>query len=122
MRYKRLHGQGWEAKLSLPADTLERKARQLFADWLSEHESRVDAIRKTRRGEGIDLTHKEALGLAGEWYGWFVARHEQEPGAAVNWEQAFFRVVDTMQDHLPDDACRRLSSHSPRSERMDGAR
>ncbi|HEY7301091.1 MAG TPA: hypothetical protein VH684_24650 [Xanthobacteraceae bacterium] len=34
------------------------------------------AIRAKRDGTGRSLTPREARSLAGEWYSWWVARHE----------------------------------------------
>jgi hypothetical protein len=74
-----LYGQQWEAKLTIPPGTPQPEAKRLYCAWLSEHESRVEAIRKAMRGEGIDLNRRQALALAGEWYTWFVARHDDAP-------------------------------------------
>jgi hypothetical protein len=63
--YKRLYGQALEAKFYLAPGATEGRARQRHAEWLAEHEGRVKAIRAAQRGEGIDLTPKDALGLAG---------------------------------------------------------
>jgi len=31
------------------------------------------------------LTQRQALALAGEWYIWYVARHEENPGTVEHW-------------------------------------
>ena len=40
------------------------------------------------------MTHRQAHALAGEWYVWFVRRHEDEPGTEEQW--------DLTADHLRD--------------------
>jgi hypothetical protein len=80
--YGRLYRAHHEAKFSAPASTGSLAAKQRFRDWEAEIASRIAAIRAAQRGEGIDLTKKDALGLAGEWYNWFVTRHEADPRRA----------------------------------------
>ena len=81
--YQRLYGQRWEAKLSLPAGTKDAKIR--VSEFTSEVESRIATIRAAKRGEGQSLTQRQAFALAGEWYVWFVARHEENPGTGEQW-------------------------------------
>jgi integrase len=61
-------------------------AKASHSEWLAEVESRIGSIRSARTGEGQSLTQKQALGLVGEWYRWFVARHEDAPGDTESWE------------------------------------
>ncbi|MGA8698261.1 MAG: helicase associated domain-containing protein, partial [Xanthobacteraceae bacterium] len=49
----------------------------------AERKRRLDA--SARRGEGQSLTQRQALALAGEWYNWYVARHEENPGTLEHW-------------------------------------
>lgn len=74
--YGRLYGDGppqWEAWFnSGPVKLLQAKAQH--REWLSLIESRIANIRAERTGDGRMLTPQEARALAGEWYGWFVAR------------------------------------------------
>jgi hypothetical protein len=53
------------------------KQRSSSRSGFAQVETRIDAIRKRVRGEGLPLTRKEALGLAGEWYRWFVGKHQE---------------------------------------------
>jgi hypothetical protein len=46
----------------------------------------IKALRAKQRGEGHDLTQREARALAGEWYKWFVDQHEDNPGRPRDWE------------------------------------
>ena len=101
--YQRIFGAAWEAKLSLPRKVPLAEAKARFSEWLSEIETRIEAIRARGRGEGQGLTHKQARALAGEWYQQFVARHEDSPGDAEGWARAFDDLTDEMEDWLPDE-------------------
>jgi hypothetical protein len=101
-QYGRVHGARLEAKFSAPARVGSAVAKQRFREWEAEVVSRIENIRRTQRGDGIDLNHKDAHALAGEWYRWFVARHEDEPGDPGRWDRAFWRLVEEMQELLPD--------------------
>ena len=84
--YGRLYGARFEAKFFAPASIGTHNAKQKFREWEAEVASRIAVIRAAQRGEGTDLTHKDAVGLAGEWYNWFVARYENDPGRPERWE------------------------------------
>jgi integrase len=99
--YKRLYNQAYEVKLFIPSTVREGEARRRYGDWLSEHEGRVTAIRATQRGEGIDLSRKDALALAGKWYLWFIARHEENPGEPERWDFQFWQLIDEVEKHAP---------------------
>jgi integrase len=101
--YGRLYGARHEAKFSAPASVGLREAQRRFREWDAETAGRFETIRKTQRGEGIDLNHKEAHALAGEWYNWFVARHEEGPGEPERWDVAFWHLADAMSEALPAD-------------------
>lgn len=55
-------------------------ARRDAAEWSAEIDSRIANIREGRKGGGTDLTHRQAHALAGEWYVWFLRKHEEDPG------------------------------------------
>lgn len=78
--YKNLYGQRHGAKFYAPASVGRVEAQRLFREREAEVTRRIETIRRTQRGEGIDLTYKQAAGLAGEWYKWFIKRYENEPG------------------------------------------
>lgn len=53
-----------------------QEARTRHAEALARLEREWEAL----RSGPVDLTHKEVRALVGRWYGWFIARHEDEPG------------------------------------------
>jgi hypothetical protein len=115
--YQRLYGQGWEAKLTLPAGMKAHEAKVRISEWTAEVESRIAAIRAAQRGEGRSLTQRQAFALAGEWYIWFVARHEESPGTAERWHVMWDVLIARLEDHAPDWVSRRAgaTSSGPRS-------
>ena len=80
--YFRLYGQRREALFSAAKDSSHAEAKVLLAEWIAQVETRIDAIRKRARGEALPLTRKEALGLAGEWYGGSSANIKNMPRIA----------------------------------------
>jgi hypothetical protein len=101
--YERLHGQRWEAKLTLPATLRQHEAKAREAEWVASIERRIDAIRAGRRGEGLSLSQEQARALAGEWYKAFIAQHEENPGTPERWAEAFWVLVDRLEEHYPGD-------------------
>jgi hypothetical protein len=101
--YGRLYGARFEAKFSVRANLGKQIAQQKFHQWATEVEQRIEAIRKAQRGEGIDLDRKNAAALAGQWYEWFVARYEDEPGDPVSYEEALWAIIEAMRDFAPDE-------------------
>ena len=100
--YLRLYGVGWEAKLTIPAGVSPPKAKLRISEWSAEHESRIATIRAAQRGEGQSLTQRQALALAGEWYVWYVAQHEENPGTVEHWQMMWGVLIDRLEDHAPD--------------------
>ncbi len=72
-------------------------ARARHREWMSEIEARIANIRAERRGDGRTLTPKEARGLAGEWYHWYVAKMATARWPADVWEEYAHRVCDELQ-------------------------
>ena len=101
--YGRLYGASVEAKFSAPASVGLEVAKQRFRDWETDVANRIANIRAIERGTGIDLTRKDALGLAGEWYKWFVARHDDDPGQPEQWDQELWWIIDELQSFAPDE-------------------
>lgn len=99
--YQRLYGPGWEAKLTLPAGTQPQEAKARNAEWVAEIETRIATIRAAKRGEGQPLSQRQALALAGEWYGWYVSRHEENPGSPEHWRVLWDALIDRLEDHAP---------------------
>src|SRR5262245_10437804 len=86
--YQVLYGPGWEAIFSRPAGTPVRQAKEDHLKWLAEVEQRISALKAGKAGKGRDLTQREAVALAGEWYREYVAQHEDNPGNPDNWDAA----------------------------------
>jgi len=106
--YRAAHGVSAEARFRRPASMLLAQAKQEFRDWDAEVTGRIDRLRAKAGGEGLVLTHREAHGLAGAWYAWFIARHEDEPGSVESWdlrvealEMAYMRYSDEVPDNHP---------------------
>jgi integrase len=102
VEYQRLYGPGWEAKLTLPAGARPQEAKARHAEWVAEIEARIAAIRAARKGEGQSLLKRDALALAGEWYQWYVARHEADPGSPEHWRVLWDALIDHLEDFAPD--------------------
>jgi len=100
--YQRLYGQRWEAKLTLPAGMKPQEAKVRLSEFSAEVESRIEAIRATQRGEGQSLTQRQAFALAGGWYVWYVARHEENPGTVEHWRVMWDVLIDRLEEHAPD--------------------
>src|SRR5580704_5880579 len=88
--YAKLYGQHTEERLNTGPMPVQL-ARAKHREWLSEIEVRIANIRAVRKGEGRTLTLKEARALAGEWYGWFIARM-----AASNWPADVWEGYDAL--------------------------
>jgi hypothetical protein len=71
-------------------------ARAKHREWMSEIESRIANIRAAWNGQGQVLTPKEARGLAGEWYQWYVAREANRLSVAV-WEEYHAQMLGDLQ-------------------------
>jgi hypothetical protein len=104
--YTRLYGLSngktrWEAKLTLPADLPMSEAKVRFSEWLSEVEGRINSIKARQKGEAQELTHRAARGLAGEWYQWFIKKHEGKVDGGL-WDLAFQLLLDQLRDIDPE--------------------
>ena len=100
--YQRLYGPGWEAKLTVPAGTRPQDAKVRIGEWTAEVETRIATIRAAQRGEGQSLSQRQAFALAGEWYVWYVGRHEENPGTPEHWKVLWDVLIDQLEDHAPD--------------------
>jgi hypothetical protein len=101
--YQRLYGKRREERWRCPQGTSPAQCKRLYSEWVAEIAGRVEAIRAAMRGDGIDLSQTQAAALAGEWYRWFVARHENDPGRPERWDHEFWRFVEEMQRFAPDE-------------------
>jgi hypothetical protein len=93
-QYKALYGVSREALFHAPAECSVQRAKALLGEWEAEVENRIDTLRAKQRGEGHDLTRRQAAALAGEWYRWFVAQHAENPGTKEYWDVARSLVHD----------------------------
>jgi hypothetical protein len=84
--YAAMHGRRWEELFRAPPDVSPQRAKALRAEWEAVIETRFATLRAKKRGEGHDLTQKQAHALAGEWYRWFTGPHEENPGSPDHWE------------------------------------
>ncbi|WP_130229366.1 hypothetical protein [Bradyrhizobium sp. Leo121] len=100
--YARLYGVRREAHLKLPADTPRHEAKARLGEWEAEIETRIATLRAQRNGEGQPLTRVNAIALAGRWYNWFVAQHEDDPGPAKRWRELSDIFVWVIRLHAPD--------------------
>jgi hypothetical protein len=101
--YARLYGRRWEERWRPKAGQSPADQKRGCADWIGEINRRIATIRAARRGEGIELSHKDALALAGEWYTWFVTPREDAPGDPAHWDQLFWQLIEAMEQHAPPE-------------------
>jgi hypothetical protein len=100
--YQALYGKRHEELFRAPPDCSPQRAKALHGAWLEEIESRIATIRAKQRGEGHDLTQRQARALAGEWYRWFVARYEENPGEPSRWSDQYDSLWDWLIDVAAD--------------------
>lgn len=84
--YAKAHGVAREERFRLPSTVSQAKATAEFRDWDATISSRIEQLRAARDGGAIDLTQRQISALSGEWYGWFVGQHEDNPGEAATWD------------------------------------
>ena len=113
---------GWSARKRIPADVAAEYERQYgksseewfscapmragdagrkAAEWRIEIETRIANIRAARTGVGRTLSRQEALALAGDWYRWFVGRHEADAGDPRGWEAHWLNYWDDLEELAP---------------------
>jgi hypothetical protein len=67
--YRKKREEIFHAKADCPVSQVKVR----FSEWQSEIDSRFAALRAKQRGEGRDLTQRQADALAGDWYRWFTS-------------------------------------------------
>jgi hypothetical protein len=82
--YQALYGVRSEELFHAAADCPPSRAKVLHSEWEARIKTQIEALRAKQRGEGHDLTQKQARALAGEWYRWFVDQHEENPGEPMD--------------------------------------
>jgi hypothetical protein len=85
--YRARYGVRHEAKFHASASCPRPTARMRHSEWQAEVDGRIAAIRAEQRGEGHDLTGREARALAGEWYRRHVNQHEEDPTRPRGWAE-----------------------------------
>lgn len=95
--YADLYGARWEARLTLDAMPATL-ARARHREWLTEIESRIRNLRAETNGEGRSLTPKEARALSGEWYRWYLEKHQVRPQSAEHWEFVRDQINEALAD------------------------
>jgi hypothetical protein len=101
--YQALYGKRWEELFHRPASLPLSKAKVDHSEWVAEIESRLETLRARQRGEGHDLTERQARALAGEWYRSFVRQHEENPGDPDGWLAYQWAVTDEIEAAVGDD-------------------
>ena len=121
--YAAAFGRSWEEKFAQPATLSEREARIAFADWLATVEARIALVSAQVNGEGVDLSHAQAHALAGRWYRWKTARHEDDPGSAQRWNDEIRALDGGVLGLMPETEAVRIRSSRPmalpKAERFD---
>jgi hypothetical protein len=111
--YRALYGKRWEELFHAPASLPLSKAKVLHSEWEAQIDSRIAALRAKQRGEGRDLTPKEARALAGEWYKWYVGRHEENPGEANRWAKLREVLWLLLEDAAGDPETYEIDTEAP---------
>lgn len=102
--YRLAYGVSREELFRRPQGLSVGAAKQELREWDATITARIEALRAARRGEGRGLTHREAHALAGEWFSWFVARYEDEPGGREDWDLERERLDDAYARFSAEDA------------------
>jgi integrase len=87
--YAAIYNKRREEIFRAPADCPAARAKVMFSKWQSEIDSRFAALRAKQRGQGRDLTQRQAHALVGEWYRWFTAQHDENPGHPDKWRDRY---------------------------------
>jgi integrase len=90
--YQRAHGVSREERFRRPGSLSQDRAKQEFREWDATVSGRIGSLRAAVKGEGQSLTPRQVHELAAQWYVWFVAQHESEPGQPEQWEELHERL------------------------------
>jgi hypothetical protein len=101
--YERLYNKRWRSGGVPNPGHPPGEQKRGCAEFIAEINRRIETIRATQRGDGITLSHRDALALAGEWYRWFVARHEDAPGDPENWNAGLHVFITELMEQAPDE-------------------
>ena len=106
---KDAYGLNREERFRRPPTFPQIRAIAELRDWDALISSRIDHVRSLATGATIDLTQRRISALCGEWYYWFVAQHEEDPGDASTWDSlhasltAIYERFDSLWDDRDDE-------------------
>jgi integrase len=101
--YQTIYKKRWEELFHAPAGCPPQRAKSLRDAWSADIENRFATLRAKQRGEGHDLTARQARALAGEWYKWVVEQYEDNPGKPDEWLQWQWAVTDEIEAAIGGD-------------------
>lgn len=109
--YASAYGGGREERFRRPATLSLGNAKVDFRDWDAEISQRIEVLRARMTDAAVRLTPRQVSTLTGQWYAWFIAQHEEEPGAPEDWLSRLDMLeaaYDRFNIGFPDDERREL--------------
>jgi integrase len=114
--YAARYGMAWEEKFHLKPPVSEHEAKARFGEWVADIETRIGKLRATRKRGPVPLSRQNAYALAGRWYTWFIARHENDIRTPGHWKALGDTLVwDVIRPHAPEE----YESHPGRDRQWD---
>lgn len=102
--YAAQYGNAWEEKLRLDGGMSAHEARARYGEWLADIETRIGSLRAAKKNGPRPLTRQNAYALAGRWYAWFIAKHEQDHRTAAHWRTLGETLVwEVIRPNAPDE-------------------
>lgn len=102
--YAARYGNAWEEKFHLNAGVSAHEARARFGEWLAEIEIRIASLKAAKAKGPQPLTRQQAFALAGQWYSWFLSRHERDLKTPGHWRAlADILVWEVIGSNAPDE-------------------
>jgi integrase len=111
--YQALYGKHVDELFYAPPDCPAQRAQVLFSEWQADIKNRIATLRAKQRGEGHDLTQREARALAGEWYKWYVNQHEENPGQPRRWAELREVLFLLLEDVAGDPETGEIDMEAP---------
>jgi len=111
--YQALYGKRWEELFHRPASLPLSKAKVGHSEWEAEIETRFATLRAKQRGQGHDITHKQARALAGEWYRWFTGPYDEDPGKSDRWADLHEALWELLIHVAGDEETRTIDLEAP---------
>src|SRR5262249_23533245 len=100
--YQALYRKHVDELFYAPPDCPPQRAQVLFSQWQADIKNRIATLRAKQRGEGHDLTQREARAVAGEWYCWYVSQYEENPGRPRDWTALGWAFEDVVEEAARD--------------------